>query len=175
MLLKFSHTLEILKIICALHISHRKWQQKLINSSHKEIQVEIIFIPPAFCSARWCDAGEWNNSWNPRYVSLYLCFTDTTQVSQLCFPCCYAHSSAKMLQLRTRSFVSTSYGSAFLLRDLDGYALPRWVSVKPRMRRQGGKSKTSVLKTGIKEENIALGWEERRGNEKNTPKASGCV
>jgi len=121
MLLKFSHTLEILKIICALHISHRKWQQKLINSSHKEIQVEIAFVPPAFCSARGCDVGRWNNSWNPRYVSLYLCFTDTTQVSQLCFPCCYAHSSAKMLQLRTKSFVS------HILWQCHSFERPGWL------------------------------------------------
>lgn len=61
MLLKFSHTLEILKIIGALHISHSKWQQKLVNSSRKETLVKIIFNPPAFCSASWCDVGDWND------------------------------------------------------------------------------------------------------------------
>jgi len=107
MLLKFSHTLEILKIICALHISHRKWQQKLINSSHKEIQVEIAFVPPAFCSARGCDVGRWNNSWNPRYVLLYLCFTDTTQVSQLCFPCCYCPQQRQDATIENEVFCVT--------------------------------------------------------------------
>lgn len=64
----------------------------------------------------------------------------------------------------------TPYGSAILLRDLGGYAVPRrygwWVSVKPRMGKLGGKSKTSVLKAGKKknkrEENIALGVEKRQ-------------
>lgn len=60
-LLKFSHTPEILKIILILHISHCKWQQKLVNSSRKEILVKMIFTPPAFCSASWCGVGDWND------------------------------------------------------------------------------------------------------------------
>lgn len=127
MLLKFSHTLEILKIICTLHISHCKWQQKLINSSRKEIQVKIIFIPPAFCSARWCDVGYWNDSWNPWYISLHLYFTDTTKVAEVNFPCCYAHSSAKPLPLRFRSSV------LHLLRQTSSFERPEWLSLAQKI------------------------------------------